>query len=161
MYRGVGRGYSEVLISPSPRAIVHFGSDPSASSVGITTPPQLHFPESYAGVRRWWQETQTALALRVNWQGRGRGRRAPGRGRVGEGAARRRRRGGRASAAVMAVRERAVAAMAALERRVPSLDDFAGQSWSSWVERADLHAADGECSHTRVRGPHHSLPSPP
>ncbi|XP_057649271.1 ataxin-7-like protein 2 isoform X2 [Chionomys nivalis] len=43
----------------------------------------------------------------------------------------------------MAVRERAVAAMAALERRVPSLDDFAGQSWSSWVERADLHAADG------------------
>ncbi|XP_051021703.1 ataxin-7-like protein 2 isoform X2 [Acomys russatus] len=43
----------------------------------------------------------------------------------------------------MAVRERAVAAMAALERRVPSLDDFAGQSWSSWVERADLPAADG------------------
>ncbi|XP_028925746.1 ataxin-7-like protein 2 [Ornithorhynchus anatinus] len=43
----------------------------------------------------------------------------------------------------MAVRERAAAAMAALERRVPSLDDFAGQSWSSWVERADLAAADG------------------
>ncbi|XP_036308626.1 ataxin-7-like protein 2 isoform X2 [Pipistrellus kuhlii] len=43
----------------------------------------------------------------------------------------------------MAVRERAAAAMAALERRVPSLDDFAGQSWSSWVERADLPAADG------------------
>ncbi|XP_045672568.1 ataxin-7-like protein 2 isoform X2 [Phyllostomus hastatus] len=43
----------------------------------------------------------------------------------------------------MAVRERAAAAMAALERRLPSLDDFAGQSWSSWVERADLPAADG------------------
>ncbi|XP_032105738.1 ataxin-7-like protein 2 isoform X1 [Sapajus apella] len=43
----------------------------------------------------------------------------------------------------MAVRERAAAAMAALERRVPSLDDFAGQSWSSWVERADLPATDG------------------
>ncbi|XP_004853691.1 ataxin-7-like protein 2 isoform X3 [Heterocephalus glaber] len=43
----------------------------------------------------------------------------------------------------MAVRERAAAAMAALERRVPSLDDFAGQSWSSWVERADLPTADG------------------
>ncbi|EDL81924.1 hypothetical LOC310781, isoform CRA_b [Rattus norvegicus] len=48
----------------------------------------------------------------------------------------------------MAVRERAVAAMAALERRVPSLDDFAGQSWSSWVERADLPAAD----ETEVQG---------
>lgn len=78
----------------------------------------------------------------------------------GEGAARRRRQGGRASAAVMAVRERAVAAMAALERRVPSLDDFAGQSWSSWVERADLPAADGEYRHIRIRGPHHYLPSP-
>jgi hypothetical protein len=78
----------------------------------------------------------------------------------GEGAARRRRRGGRASAVVMAVRERAAAAMAALERRVPSLDDFAGQSWSSWVERADLPAADGEYSHSRVWGPHHYLPSP-
>nr|KAF6396205.1 ataxin 7 like 2 [Rousettus aegyptiacus] len=43
----------------------------------------------------------------------------------------------------MAVRERAAAAMAALERRVPSLDDFAGQSWTSWVERADLPVADG------------------
>ncbi|KAM9245057.1 ataxin-7-like protein 2 [Dugong dugon] len=43
----------------------------------------------------------------------------------------------------MAVRERAAVAMAALERRVPSLDDFAGQSWSSWVERADLPAVDG------------------
>ncbi|XP_004582028.3 ataxin-7-like protein 2 isoform X2 [Ochotona princeps] len=43
----------------------------------------------------------------------------------------------------MAVRERAAAAMAALERRVPSLDDFAGQSWSSWVERAELPAGDG------------------
>uniref|UniRef100_A0A2K6BZY6 Ataxin 7 like 2 n=2 Tax=Cercopithecidae TaxID=9527 RepID=A0A2K6BZY6_MACNE len=48
----------------------------------------------------------------------------------------------------MAVRERAAAAMAALERRVPSLDDFAGQSWSSWVERADLPATD----ETEVQG---------
>lgn len=46
---GAGRGYPEVLISPSPRAIVHFGRDPSASAGGITTPPQLHFPESCAG----------------------------------------------------------------------------------------------------------------
>ncbi|XP_066559195.1 ataxin-7-like protein 2 [Amia ocellicauda] len=44
---------------------------------------------------------------------------------------------------MMAVRERAAAVMAALDRRVPSLEDFAGQSWSSWVERADIPAADG------------------
>ncbi|XP_006628636.2 ataxin-7-like protein 2 isoform X1 [Lepisosteus oculatus] len=43
----------------------------------------------------------------------------------------------------MAVRERAAAVMAALERRFPSLDDFAGQSWSSWVERAALPASEG------------------
>uniref|UniRef100_A0A674ITE5 Ataxin 7 like 2 n=2 Tax=Terrapene triunguis TaxID=2587831 RepID=A0A674ITE5_9SAUR len=38
----------------------------------------------------------------------------------------------------MAVRGRAAAAaaMAAVDRRLPSLDDFAGQSWSAWVERA-------------------------
>lgn len=80
---------------------------------------------------------------RVSWKG-GRERRGVPAAGLGVGAARRRRRGGRASAAVMAVRERAAAAMAALERRVPSLDDFAGQSWSSWVERADLPASDGE-----------------
>ncbi|XP_041083043.1 ataxin-7-like protein 2 [Polyodon spathula] len=44
---------------------------------------------------------------------------------------------------MMAVRERAAAVMAALSRRVPSLDDFAGQSWSSWVERADISVSDG------------------
>ncbi|KAK1152254.1 ataxin-7-like protein 2 [Acipenser oxyrinchus oxyrinchus] len=44
---------------------------------------------------------------------------------------------------MMAVRERAAAVMAALGRRVPSLDDFAGQSWSSWIERADISASDG------------------
>ncbi|XP_065505296.1 ataxin-7-like protein 2 [Caloenas nicobarica] len=37
----------------------------------------------------------------------------------------------------MAARGRAAAAaMAAAERRLPSLDEFAGQSWSAWVERA-------------------------
>nr|XP_033774154.1 ataxin-7-like protein 2 isoform X2 [Geotrypetes seraphini] len=40
----------------------------------------------------------------------------------------------------MAVRGRAAAVMAALDRRAPSLDEFAGQSWSSWVQRADLAA---------------------
>uniref|UniRef100_A0A8C6UTY2 Ataxin 7-like 2a n=1 Tax=Neogobius melanostomus TaxID=47308 RepID=A0A8C6UTY2_9GOBI len=33
--------------------------------------------------------------------------------------------------------------MAALVRRVPSLDDFVGQSWSSWVEWAGVTAVDG------------------
>ncbi|KAG5835517.1 hypothetical protein ANANG_G00244860 [Anguilla anguilla] len=52
---------------------------------------------------------------------------------------------------MMAVRERAVAVMAALDRRVPSLDDFVGQSWSSWVERANVFVSDAgsdaeECS---------------
>lgn len=49
----------------------------------------------------------------------------------------------------MAVRERAVKVMAALDRRVPSLDDFVGQSWSTWTERAGLTAADGEQTHER------------
>uniref|UniRef100_H3CFC1 Ataxin 7-like 2a n=1 Tax=Tetraodon nigroviridis TaxID=99883 RepID=H3CFC1_TETNG len=33
--------------------------------------------------------------------------------------------------------------MAALDRRVPSLDDFVGQSWSAWTEWAGVTAADG------------------
>lgn len=33
--------------------------------------------------------------------------------------------------------------MAALERRVPSLDDFVGQSWSAWAERAGVTASEG------------------
>lgn len=45
---------------------------------------------------------------------------------------------------MMAVRERAVKVMAALDRRVPSLDDFVGQSWSAWTEWAGVTAADGE-----------------
>ncbi|KAM3878281.1 ataxin-7-like protein 2a [Diretmus argenteus] len=44
---------------------------------------------------------------------------------------------------MMAVRERAVKVMAALDRRVPSLDDFAGQSWTAWAERTGVTAADG------------------
>jgi len=47
-------------------------------------------------------------------------------------------------AVMMAVRERAVKVMAALERRVPCLDDFVGQSWSVWTERANLTASEGE-----------------
>ncbi|CAJ1051845.1 ataxin-7-like protein 2a [Xyrichtys novacula] len=43
----------------------------------------------------------------------------------------------------MAVRERAVKVMAALDRRVPSLDDFVGQSWTAWAEWAGVAAADG------------------
>ncbi|XP_068774602.1 ataxin-7-like protein 2 isoform X2 [Struthio camelus] len=45
----------------------------------------------------------------------------------------------------MAVRGRAAAAAmaAAAERRLPSLDDFAGQSWSAWVERAGPPAEPG------------------
>ncbi|KAH0618740.1 hypothetical protein JD844_018188 [Phrynosoma platyrhinos] len=45
---------------------------------------------------------------------------------------------GRAAAAAVAV------AMAAVDRRLPSLDDFAGQSWSAWVERAGPPAAAAE-----------------
>uniref|UniRef100_A0A4W5MVR0 Ataxin 7-like 2a n=1 Tax=Hucho hucho TaxID=62062 RepID=A0A4W5MVR0_9TELE len=33
--------------------------------------------------------------------------------------------------------------MAALERRVPSLDDFVGESWSAWAERAGVTASEG------------------
>ncbi|XP_029907621.1 ataxin-7-like protein 2a [Myripristis murdjan] len=44
---------------------------------------------------------------------------------------------------MMAVRERAVKVMAAVDRRVPSLDDFVGQSWSAWAERTGVTAADG------------------
>ncbi|GLD65968.1 ataxin-7-like protein 2 [Lates japonicus] len=44
---------------------------------------------------------------------------------------------------MMASRERAVKVMAALDRRVPSLDDFVGQSWTAWAEWAGVTAADG------------------
>ncbi|XP_022062096.2 ataxin-7-like protein 2a isoform X2 [Acanthochromis polyacanthus] len=44
---------------------------------------------------------------------------------------------------MMAVRERAVKVMAALDRRVPSLDDFVGQSWTAWADWAGVTAADG------------------
>eukprot|EP00063_Salmo_salar_P048327 XP_014023162.1 PREDICTED: ataxin-7-like protein 2 [Salmo salar] len=44
---------------------------------------------------------------------------------------------------MMAVRERAVKVMAALERRVPSLDDFVGESWSAWAERASVTGSEG------------------
>ncbi|XP_064156071.1 ataxin-7-like protein 2 isoform X1 [Anguilla rostrata] len=51
---------------------------------------------------------------------------------------------------MMAVRERATTAMAALDRRIPSLDDFVGQSWSSWIDRAGIFVSEGceveECS---------------
>uniref|UniRef100_A0A3P8ZMX6 SCA7 domain-containing protein n=1 Tax=Esox lucius TaxID=8010 RepID=A0A3P8ZMX6_ESOLU len=37
--------------------------------------------------------------------------------------------------------------MAALERRVPSIDDFVGQSWSAWAEKAGVTASEGDdCS---------------
>ncbi|XP_070601228.1 ataxin-7-like protein 2 isoform X2 [Erythrolamprus reginae] len=46
----------------------------------------------------------------------------------------------------MAVRGRAAVvaavAMAAVDRRLPNLDDFAGQSWSAWVERVGPPAAE-------------------
>lgn len=45
---------------------------------------------------------------------------------------------------MMAVRERAAKVMAALDRRVPSLDDFVGQSWTAWAEWAGVTAADGK-----------------
>ncbi|XP_061583965.1 ataxin-7-like protein 2a isoform X2 [Cololabis saira] len=44
---------------------------------------------------------------------------------------------------MMAVRERATKVMAALDRRVPSLDDFVGQSWTAWADWAGAAAADG------------------
>ncbi|KAI1893175.1 hypothetical protein AGOR_G00141200 [Albula goreensis] len=51
---------------------------------------------------------------------------------------------------MMAVCERAAAVMAALDRRIPSLDDFVGQSWSTWVNRVGVFVLEGcdveECS---------------
>ncbi|XP_019723215.1 ataxin-7-like protein 2a isoform X1 [Hippocampus comes] len=44
---------------------------------------------------------------------------------------------------MMAVRERAVKVMAALDRRVPSFDDFVGQSWTAWTEWSGVTAPDG------------------
>ncbi|NWX03938.1 AT7L2 protein, partial [Caloenas nicobarica] len=41
--------------------------------------------------------------------------------------------------------------MAAAERRLPSLDEFAGQSWSAWVERAGPPAEPGEGRQRRRR----------
>lgn len=47
-------------------------------------------------------------------------------------------------AVMMAVRERAAKAMAAVDRRVPSLDDFVGQSWTAWADWAGVSGADGK-----------------
>ncbi|KAJ8370223.1 hypothetical protein SKAU_G00102510 [Synaphobranchus kaupii] len=51
---------------------------------------------------------------------------------------------------MMAVRERATTAMAALDRRIPTLDDLVGQSWSSWIDRTGIFISEGceveECS---------------
>ncbi|XP_061906048.1 ataxin-7-like protein 2a [Entelurus aequoreus] len=44
---------------------------------------------------------------------------------------------------MMAARERAVKVMAAVDRRVPSLDDFVGQSWTAWTQWAAGTAPDG------------------
>lgn len=52
---------------------------------------------------------------------------------------------------MMALRERAVKVMAALERRVPSLDDFVGQSWTAWADWAGVTAADGKRAPWRKR----------
>ncbi|XP_078500886.1 ataxin-7-like protein 2 isoform X2 [Lissotriton helveticus] len=49
----------------------------------------------------------------------------------------------RARREAMAVRARAAAVMAALDRRLPSPDGFAGQSWSSWVQSAAAPLAEG------------------
>ncbi|CAN9512165.1 unnamed protein product [Ophioblennius macclurei] len=46
-------------------------------------------------------------------------------------------------AVMMALRERAVKVMAALDRRVPSLDEFVGQSWTAWAEWAGVTTAEG------------------
>ncbi|XP_058031604.1 ataxin-7-like protein 2 isoform X4 [Ahaetulla prasina] len=55
------------------------------------------------------------------------------------------------SRAVMAVRGRAAivaaVAMAAVDRRLPNLDDFAGQSWSAWVERVGPPTTETERRH--------------
>ncbi|KAM6237145.1 LOW QUALITY PROTEIN: ataxin-7-like protein 2 [Porphyrio hochstetteri] len=50
----------------------------------------------------------------------------------------------------MAARGRA--AMAAAERRLPGLDEFAGQSWSAWVERAGPPAEPGSGSELEESG---------
>ncbi|XP_056131209.1 ataxin-7-like protein 2b, partial [Lampris incognitus] len=52
---------------------------------------------------------------------------------------------------MVSTRERAGAAMAALDRRNPHLDDFAGLHWSAWVDRANILLPEGcseleECS---------------
>ncbi|XP_074420642.1 LOW QUALITY PROTEIN: ataxin-7-like protein 2 [Larus michahellis] len=54
----------------------------------------------------------------------------------------------------MAARGRAaaMAAAAAAERRLPSLDEFAGQSWSAWVERAGPPAETGPGSELEESG---------
>lgn len=44
----------------------------------------------------------------------------------------------------LANRERARAAMAALDRRNPNLDDFVGLNWSCWVDRVNVLSSDGE-----------------
>lgn len=41
-------------------------------------------------------------------------------------------------------RERGRAAMAALNRRIPNLDDFVGLNWSCWVDRVNILPSDGE-----------------
>ncbi|XP_042347871.1 ataxin-7-like protein 2b [Plectropomus leopardus] len=41
-------------------------------------------------------------------------------------------------------RERARAAMAAVDRRNPNLDDFVGLSWSCWVDRVNILPSDAE-----------------
>ncbi|CAM9875826.1 unnamed protein product, partial [Bubo scandiacus] len=52
----------------------------------------------------------------------------------------------------MAARGRAAAAAMAAERRLPSLDEFAGQSWSAWVERAGPPAEPGSGSELEESG---------
>ncbi|XP_071399686.1 ataxin-7-like protein 2b [Centroberyx affinis] len=52
---------------------------------------------------------------------------------------------------MVSTRERAGAAMAALDRRNPNLDDFVGLNWSCWVDRANILSSDAgsnveECS---------------
>ncbi|XP_029912339.1 ataxin-7-like protein 2b isoform X2 [Myripristis murdjan] len=52
---------------------------------------------------------------------------------------------------MVSTRERARAAMAAVDRRNPNLDDFVGLNWSSWIDIANILASDAgpsveECS---------------
>lgn len=56
-------------------------------------------------------------------------------------------------AVMMAVRERAAKAMAAVDRRVPSLDDFVGQSWTAWADWAGVSGADGKEAPGRKHDP--------